>query len=80
MPKIFLIVKGNRHITEAAAEQHKVKLEIDSESELYNQTNCYASLSDKDKIIAWYAEDAGIVKPTSPGEILWYSCPQPELE
>jgi hypothetical protein len=73
MTRIFLVIKGTRVDAIMQSKVRKIAIEIDGESDSFTEVYCYASVADRDKIIAWYAEDAGIAKPCLPGELLWYA-------
>jgi hypothetical protein len=70
---LFFIVKGNTSDALTQAKLHAIDILVDSESDNHNETYCYAPLSDRDKIIAWYARNAGIGKLSERGECLWYA-------
>jgi len=70
--QMFFIIKGTRHDAEIGAMKRKIDCTIDAESPGM-QVYCYAPMSEKNKIINWYCEDAGIAKQAAPGECLWYT-------
>ena len=70
---LFFIVKGNTSDAMLQAKQHNIDILVDSESDNHNETYCYAPLSDRNKIIDWYAQGAGIAKLPERGECLWYA-------
>ena len=70
---MFLVIKGNTADAQLQARLRSIDLLVDSESDNHNEVYCYAPLSDRGKIIAWYAEDQGIAKLAERGECLWYA-------
>jgi hypothetical protein len=70
---LFIIVKGNASDAMMQAKLHHIDMLVDGESDNHNETYCYAPLSDKGKVIAWYAKDASIAILPSRGECLWYA-------
>lgn len=73
MPRMFLVIKGNRSDAESQGHKRGIELEIDAESDNANETYCYAPISARPKIVDWYCEDAGLAKIAQRGECLWYS-------
>lgn len=75
MSRILLIIKGNRSDAETQARRRNLTIEINAESDNYNQTYAYCSTIDRPKIIDWYCEGGDINKVAQRGECLWYSTP-----
>lgn len=69
----FLVIKGPADVAERTANQLGVSFTFEAESRNGNEIYGYAPESDRDRIIAWYAKDAGWAAEFNSGSLLWYA-------
>lgn len=72
MQTIFIIIKGQAADAERAAQTRGIEMTVTGESSNWAETYCEAPMSERAKVIEWYASE-GIAKAAEIGEIIWYA-------
>lgn len=73
MQRIFIVVKGQECHAEAAAIKHDLELTVTGASTNGTEVYCETPMTDRAKVISWYAQDAGFGGAFDNGSCLWYT-------
>ena len=73
MQTIFIIIKGQACDAERAAQARGIELTVTGQSNNWTETYCEAPMTERAKVIEWYAAESGFAKEIEPGKILWYA-------